>query len=90
MIKNLTLEQAHKTGRMFRKAGTSEWKLLKDIGQITGEEALAKIWEAKDKETYTRHEVEVLIRKTIRELNHKTNCLDSLHKTELVLKIMEE
>lgn len=89
-VKFLTLEEAHKSGRQFRKIGSQEWKVLKDVGHITGEEAFEKIWEIKEKESYSRYEVEHLIRKTIYKLNHSNVSLDSLARTELVMKVMEE
>lgn len=90
MMRFVTLEQAHKSGRQFRKVGTQAWTTLKEVGQINGEEAFANIWEVKAKESFSRSEVERIVRRTINELNHKTNSLDSLHKVELIMKVIAQ
>lgn len=89
--KLLTLEQAHKSGRKFRKEGQKDWKTIDDLGLISGKEAFDKIWEIEEKSVYTRHEVEWLIRKTIKvvQREYKDEHIDSLKRAEIVIKIME-
>jgi hypothetical protein len=83
-----TLEQAHKTGRSFRKEGSLNWINLKDVNNLSGEEAFAKIWEIKERDSFTLSEVERMLNNCIITFNNDLKYLDSLKRAELVQHII--